>query len=103
MPENFPKIFGKNQNESLDIDISKRLFSKLTQEVIYQVYISQALFKNNEYCFLKINEYLKNKSLAEMTLEEVALGFVRVANEAMCRPIRNLTEVNFRKNILSFK
>jgi len=52
---------------------------------------------------LKINEYLKSKSLAEMTLEEVALGFVRVANEAMCRPIRNLTEVNFRKNILSFK
>ena len=32
-----------------------------------------------------------------MTLEEVALGFVRVANEAMCRPIINLTEVNFHK------
>ena len=34
-----------------------------------------------------------------MSLEEVALGFVKVANEAMCRPIRNLTEVgdsNFR-------
>ena len=30
-----------------------------------------------------------------MTLEEVALGFVKVANEAMCRPIRNLTEVNY--------
>jgi hypothetical protein len=48
LPENFPKIFGKNQNESLDIDISKRLFSKLTQEVICQIYISQALFKNNK-------------------------------------------------------
>jgi 5-oxoprolinase (ATP-hydrolysing) len=31
-----------------------------------------------------------------MSLEEVALGFVKVANEAMCRPIRNLTEVNKR-------
>ena len=27
-----------------------------------------------------------------MTPEEVALGFIRVANEAMCRPIRSITE-----------
>ncbi|CAA6653951.1 unnamed protein product [Spirodela intermedia] len=30
---------------------------------------------------------------APMTAEEVALGFVHVANEAMCRPIRQLTEM----------
>lgn len=29
-----------------------------------------------------------------MTLEEVAMGFIRVANESMCRPIRALTQVN---------
>lgn len=29
-----------------------------------------------------------------MSVEDVALGFAQVANEAMCRPIRNLTEVN---------
>ena len=28
-----------------------------------------------------------------MTEEEVAMGFIRVANEAMCRPIRALTQV----------
>lgn len=27
-----------------------------------------------------------------MTAEEVALGFISVANEAMCRPIRELTQ-----------
>lgn len=27
-----------------------------------------------------------------MNPEEVALGFIRVANETMCRPIRSLTE-----------
>ena len=27
-----------------------------------------------------------------MSLEEVAFGYIKVANEAMCRPIRNLTE-----------
>lgn len=30
-----------------------------------------------------------------MTVEEVAMGFIRVANEAMCRPIRALTQVRF--------
>ena len=28
----------------------------------------------------------------DMTVEEVALGFVEVANETMCRPIRALTQ-----------
>ena len=27
-----------------------------------------------------------------MNVKEVAMGFIRVANEAMCRPIRNLTQ-----------
>lgn len=30
-----------------------------------------------------------------MTIEDVAMGFIRVANEAMCRPIRALTQVQF--------
>ena len=30
-----------------------------------------------------------------MTVEEVAMGFVQIANEAMCRPIRALTQVVF--------
>jgi hypothetical protein len=29
-----------------------------------------------------------------MSIEQVALGFIKVADESMCRPIRNLTEVN---------
>jgi len=28
-----------------------------------------------------------------MTVEEVAMGFLKVANETMCRPIRALTQV----------
>lgn len=32
-------------------------------------------------------------SQSEMSVEEVAMGFIRVANEAMCRPIRALTQV----------
>lgn len=33
-------------------------------------------------------------SKSGMSMEEVAMGFIRVANEAMCRPIRALTQVS---------
>ena len=46
---------------------------------------------------LQINEFRARQpetcDQAAMSVEEVALGFVRVANEAMCRPIRALTQV----------
>lgn len=32
-----------------------------------------------------------------MTIEEVAIGFVKVANEAMCRPIRALTQARGKR------
>uniref|UniRef100_A0A674GAY9 5-oxoprolinase, ATP-hydrolysing n=1 Tax=Taeniopygia guttata TaxID=59729 RepID=A0A674GAY9_TAEGU len=34
----------------------------------------------------------RDTAAAALSVEEVALGFIRVANEAMCRPIRALTE-----------
>jgi len=49
---------------------------------------------------LKINEYQKSKGLKEKSMEEIALGFIRVANETMTRPIRNLTEVRIKKRII---
>ena len=48
----------------------------------------------NNFPFCQVNEYLSSQSEQKMmTREEVALGFIRVANEAMCRPIRALTQV----------
>ncbi|XP_075165148.1 5-oxoprolinase [Haematobia irritans] len=71
-PEYFPKIFGPHEDEPLDYDASKKKFDELLQE---------------------INESLKQQgSKKQMSMEEVALGFIRVANEAMCRPIRALTQ-----------
>ncbi|KAJ9133754.1 5-oxoprolinase (Hydantoinase B/oxoprolinase) [Pleurostoma richardsiae] len=66
-PEFFPKIFGPNEDLPLDLDASRRLFEELTAE---------------------INKEVSKK----LTLEDVAAGFLEVANEAMCRPIRTLTE-----------
>jgi len=69
-PDYFPKIFGNNENEALDLEASRKAIKKLT---------------------LEINKYSKKKNLAVMSIEEVALGFLRVANEVMVRPIREIS------------
>ncbi|XP_026467050.1 5-oxoprolinase-like [Ctenocephalides felis] len=71
LPEYFPKIFGPDENLPLDKDASLAAFQKLTNE---------------------INEYLEKNGNKKLTVAEVALGFVRVGNEAMCRAIRALTQ-----------
>lgn len=72
LPQYFPKIFGPNENEPLDYAATRSKFDELLKE---------------------INASLKEQgSEKEMSLNEVALGFIRVANEAMCRPIRALTQ-----------
>jgi hypothetical protein len=40
----------------------------------------------------QVNEFMRSNGVAEMSVEEIAMGFIRVANETMCRPIRNLTQ-----------
>ncbi|KAL0264261.1 hypothetical protein SLS55_000208 [Diplodia seriata] len=67
VPEKFPSIFGPHANEPLDVEVVKQKFHELTDE---------------------INDTLENK----LTAEEVASGFLAMANETMSRPIRNITE-----------
>lgn len=70
-PEHFPKIFGVNENESLDFQAAHEKFQEITAQ---------------------INEYFKESRKSPISVEEAAMGFIRVANEAMCRPIRALTQ-----------
>lgn len=72
LPDFFPKIFGKYENEGLDINASEALFRKLTDEI-------------NE-------ENPRNNSGKNMSTDDVAYGFIKIANETMARPIRSLTE-----------
>ncbi|KAG9780451.1 hydantoinase B/oxoprolinase, partial [Aureobasidium melanogenum] len=67
LPEFFPKIFGKHENEGLDPEASKKLFEELTNEI-------------------------NSKTDKKMSADEVAYGFIKIANETMTRPIRSLTE-----------
>lgn len=72
LPDFFPKIFGKNEDEGLNEKESARLFEELAKE------INQEIAQGD-----------KEK---EMTADEVAYGFIKIANETMTRPIRSLTE-----------
>ena len=73
IPEYFPSLFGPNGNEPLDFQASLTKFQELTET---------------------INTFLKQNDQKTLTIEEIALGYVHVANESMSRPIRALTEVN---------
>lgn len=67
LPEYFPKIFGHHEDMPLDIDIVTQKFTELTKAI-------------------------NQDSGRAMTPQEVAHGFIDVANESMSRPIRALTE-----------
>lgn len=74
IPDYFPSIFGPNEDQPLDIKATREEFEKLARQ---------------------LNSYRKSQdpSVRDMTVEKIALGFVNVANETMCRPIRQLTEM----------
>ncbi|XP_072958902.1 5-oxoprolinase 1 [Typha angustifolia] len=77
IPDYFPSIFGPNEDQPLDIEATRKEFKKLAVEI-------------NSY---RKSQEAQDPSVEDMTVEEIALGFVNVANETMCRPIRQLTEM----------
>ncbi|KAK2724731.1 hypothetical protein QYM36_001279, partial [Artemia franciscana] len=66
LPEYFPKIFGESEDQPLDLEASRLKFKEVQNQV--------------------------KESGKIMSLEELAMGFLEVANEAMCRPIREITQ-----------
>ncbi|KAL6714723.1 hypothetical protein ACLMJK_008148 [Lecanora helva] len=72
LPDFFPKIFGKTEDQGLDESASEKLFKQMTDEINAEIAGS--------------NEDKK------MSADEVAYGFIKIANETMTRPIRSLTE-----------
>ncbi|KAF2639035.1 hypothetical protein P280DRAFT_455371 [Massarina eburnea CBS 473.64] len=77
----FPSIFGENADLPLDADVARHKFHEMAHEISLQ-------------------------TGQHLTPEEVALGFLNVANEAMSRPIRNATEARGyspeKHNLVSF-
>ncbi|KAK6622554.1 hypothetical protein RUM44_002366 [Polyplax serrata] len=71
VPDYFPHIFGPEENQPLDKGTTLSKFQELQEE---------------------INKFHRQQNLPLMSVEEVAMGFIKIANEAMCRPIRALTQ-----------
>uniref|UniRef100_A0A8B9SVJ5 5-oxoprolinase, ATP-hydrolysing n=1 Tax=Anas platyrhynchos TaxID=8839 RepID=A0A8B9SVJ5_ANAPL len=69
LPEFFPRIFGPGEDQPLCRDAALRALRGLAERV-----------------------GAGTPGQPPMSVEEVAMGFIRVANEAMCRPIRALTQ-----------
>jgi 5-oxoprolinase (ATP-hydrolysing) len=63
----FPSIFGPNGDKPVDLETVTAKFEQLTRDI------------NSEL-------------MVELTPQQVALGFLKIANENMGRPIRNATE-----------
>jgi 5-oxoprolinase (ATP-hydrolysing) len=68
VPDVFPHIFGPLEDEPLDADASRAAFQAIADEIQASTGVTQSL-------------------------DEIAAGFIAVANEAMCRPIRTLTQM----------
>ncbi|VFQ46634.1 hydantoinase b/oxoprolinase [Desulfoluna butyratoxydans] len=69
-PEHFPRIFGETEDLPLDREASFGALSELTD---------------------RVNAFYAAKGQPGLSVEEVALGFIRVANEVMVRPIREIS------------
>ena len=59
------------------------------------------------FASIQVNEFLASRpdgvKKDPMSMEAVAMGFLNVANETMCRPIRALTQVGWQMPDFSFK
>ncbi|KAM4704893.1 5-oxoprolinase [Rhinophrynus dorsalis] len=73
LPDYFPRIFGPSEDQPLSREDTLHKFQKLTADI--------NLFQSG-----------RPGGGGSLSVEEVAMGFIRVANEAMCRPIRSLTQ-----------
>ncbi|MCZ6558381.1 MAG: hydantoinase B/oxoprolinase family protein [SAR324 cluster bacterium] len=70
LPQHFPHIFGPDESQPLDLEASRKAMAALTAS---------------------INEDQRSAARPTYTLEEVALGFIKSANESMVRPIREIS------------
>ncbi|CAN9506173.1 unnamed protein product [Ophioblennius macclurei] len=90
LPSFFPKIFGPGENEPLSMEETMKHFRHLTKEINHFLSSNQSKVGANGASHSDRKKMPHSQS--DMSVEEVAMGFIRVANEAMCRPIRALTQ-----------
>jgi 5-oxoprolinase (ATP-hydrolysing) len=76
-PEFFPRTFGPHANQGIDVETSRQKFLALRASIATTA---------------KDGAGSADAPVAVPSIEEMAESFILVANETMCRAIRNLTE-----------
>jgi 5-oxoprolinase (ATP-hydrolysing) len=89
-PHLFPAIFGPSETERLDVEGTRRAFEALTAEINAQS-VSSGSASAGAGAGAGSGAGAGMATTKQYTVDEVAYGFITVANEAMARPIRNLT------------
>lgn len=82
-PSYFPKIFGPDENQSLDLAGAREAMQHLANT---------------------INSSYQRRNTSPLSVEQVALGFIQVANEQMVRPIREVSVMrgfDIKKHVLA--
>lgn len=98
VPEEFPHIFGPKEDEPLDVEATRRAFQALAGDIA-AYYASEggkaSSVGGDGGVHVEDSVGAGAGALASRptSLDEIAAGFIAVANEAMCRPIRALTQM----------
>lgn len=79
VPHLFPNVFGPNKDQPLDVNASRSAFEQMAHQINCQQKQQQ-------------QQRPLQESSDTLTWEQVAHGFLAVANETMSRPIRSITE-----------
>jgi 5-oxoprolinase (ATP-hydrolysing) len=90
LASSFPQCFGPNEDQSLDPDASRIAFEELLQTIKTETGSDMTLDE-----MVRAPHFPRPLASSDVLIasrREQVYGFVTVANEAMARPIRTLTE-----------
>ncbi|KAM9573689.1 5-oxoprolinase isoform 1-T2 [Guaruba guarouba] len=90
LPEYFPRIFGPGEDQPLCRDTVAQAFRAMAADIA--TFTASTASDTGDDNNSATSAPTTPRAPQPLSVEEVAMGFVRVANEAMCRPIRALTQ-----------
>jgi 5-oxoprolinase (ATP-hydrolysing) len=94
-PALFPAIFGPNKDLPLDVDGARAALAAVTKDInaFYSTAAASSSSSSSSRAASGDDQVQQQDGDHKpLTVDEVAFGFLAVANEAMCRPIRQITQ-----------
>ncbi|CAD7975271.1 unnamed protein product, partial [Amoebophrya sp. A25] len=93
LPRFFPRIFGPTEREPLDRTAALRAMEDIAKEIQGTASRDQHQSRNTaEKIQGSVEVHKEHENMNNKSTELTALGFLQIANEKMCRPVRELSE-----------